>query len=80
MLSVAALMSLGWIDALRRGVMNATTGESVAALLTLLVAASSLLFMTFRTEWALRQGRLIGPSSIRALDAARARVSGVLDD
>ena len=58
MLLVAALMSLGWIDALRRGFMNATTGESLAALATLLVAASSLWFMTFRTEWILRQGRM----------------------
>ena len=58
MLSVAALMSLGWIDAFRRGLMNATTGESLAALLTLVVAASSLLFMTLRAEWTLRPGRM----------------------
>lgn len=58
MLFVAVLMSLGWLDALRRGVMNATTGEAVAALATLLVAASSLWFMSARAEWALRQGRM----------------------
>lgn len=58
MLLVAALMSLGWIDALGRGFMKATTGESLAAVATLLVAASSLWFKTSRTEWALRPGRL----------------------
>ena len=59
MLLVAALMSLGWIDALRRGLMtNATTGESVAALSTLLVAASGLWLKTSRREWALRLGRM----------------------
>ena len=58
MLVVAALMSLGWIDALRRGITQATTGESVAALCTLLVAASSLWFLTSRIEWSLRPGRM----------------------
>ncbi len=59
-LFVAALMSLGWIDAFRRGFMtNATTGEWVAALATLLVAASSLWFRQSRTEWALRPGRML---------------------
>jgi hypothetical protein len=59
MLFVAALMSLGWIGAVRRGFMtNATTGELLAAFSTLLVAASSLWFMTSRTEWALRSGRM----------------------
>ena len=59
MLSIAALMSLGWIDALRRGfITNATTGESVAAVATLLVAASGLWFRTLRTEWTLRPGRM----------------------
>jgi hypothetical protein len=59
MLFVATLMSLGWIDALRRGFMtNATTGESLAAVATLLVAASSVWFMTSRREWVLRSGRM----------------------
>ena len=57
---VAALMSLGWLDALRRGFMtNATTGEWLAAFATLLVAASSLWFRQSRTEWALRPGRML---------------------
>ena len=58
-LGVAALMSLGWINALGRGFMTAaTTGESVAALATLIVVASSLWLATSRTEWALRPGRM----------------------
>ena len=56
---VAALMSLGWIDALRRGFMSgATTGEVMAAVATLLVAAAGALFMDARSEWALRSGRM----------------------
>lgn len=59
MLFVAALMSFGSIDALRRGFMtSATSGEWLAALSTLLVAASSLWFVTARTEWALQSGRM----------------------
>ena len=59
MLVVAALMSLGWIDAFRRGLLtNMTAGETVAAFATMLVAASSLWLMTSRTEWELRSGRL----------------------
>jgi hypothetical protein len=58
MVCVSILMSLGWLDALRRGFLNATTAESWAALATLLVAASSVWLVTSRTEWALRSGRM----------------------
>jgi hypothetical protein len=58
-LVLAVLMSLGWIDVLRRGAISAATdGESLSMGLTVLVAAAAMWFALSRTEWLLTPGRI----------------------